>query len=85
MAKNKVLTEKTDINTPFSEFVRKFKNRKQPWLPWYFWCFLWCWHLSAIRLPPYGINEYDYSAIMQPPTAAHLSAPMSSEGICFPG
>ena len=28
MAKNKVLTEKTDINTPFSEFVRKFKNRK---------------------------------------------------------
>lgn len=36
MAKNKVLTERTDINTPFSEFVRKFKNRRQPWLPWYF-------------------------------------------------
>lgn len=28
MAKNKVLTEKTDINTPFSEFVRKFKKQK---------------------------------------------------------
>lgn len=36
MAKNKVLTERTDINTPFSEFVRKFKKQKTAMAAWYF-------------------------------------------------
>lgn len=28
MAKEKVLNEKMDINTPFKDFVRKFKKQK---------------------------------------------------------
>ena len=40
MAKNKVLTEKTDINTPFSEFVRKFKKQKTAMVAMVFLVFL---------------------------------------------
>ena len=61
------------------------KNRKQPWLPWYFWCFLWCWHLSAIRLPltaSMNMITLPLCSRLRPPI---FSAPMSSAGICFPG
>lgn len=85
MAKNKVLTEKTDINTPFSEFVRKFKKQKTAMVAMVFLVFLVVLAFISYKIAPYGINEYDYSAIMQPPTAPIFSAPMSSEGICFPG
>ena len=72
MAKNKVLTEKTDINTPFSEFVRKFKKQKTAMVAMVFLVFLVLLAFISYKIAPYGINEYDYSAIMQPPTAAHL-------------
>ena len=72
MAKNKVLTEKTDINTPFSEFVRKFKKQKTAMVAMVFLVFLVVLAFISYKIAPYGINEYDYSAIMQPPTAAHL-------------
>ena len=72
MAKNKVLTERTDINTPFSEFVRKFKKQKTAMAAMVFLIFLVVLAFISYKIAPYGINEYDYSAIMQPPTAAHL-------------
>ena len=72
MAKNKVLTEKTDINTPFSEFVRKFKKQKTAMVAMVFLVFLVVLAFISYKIAPYGITEYDYSAIMQPPTAAHL-------------
>ena len=85
MAKNKVLTEKTDINTPFSEFVRKFKKQKTAMVAMVFLVFLVVLAFISYKIAPYGINEYDYSAIcsrLRPPI---FSAPMSSAGICFPG
>ena len=72
MAKNKVLTEKTDINTPFSEFVRKFKKQKTAMVAMVFLVFLVV--LNMITLP--------LCSRLRPPI---FSAPMSSEGICFPG
>ena len=72
MAKNKVLTEKTDINTPFSEFVRKFKKQKTAMVAMVFLIFLVVLAFISYKIAPYGVNEYDYSAIMQPPTAAHF-------------
>ena len=51
MAKNKVLTEKTDINTPFSEFVRKFKKQKTAMVAMVFLVFLVVLAFISIRLP----------------------------------
>lgn len=64
--------EKTDISTPFSEFVRKFKKQKTAIAALVFILFLVVLSFTAKFVAPYGINEYDYSAIMQSPTAAHL-------------
>ena len=72
MAKNKVLTERTDINTPFSEFVRKFKKQRTAMAAMVFLIFLVVLAFISYKIAPYGVNEYDYSAIMQPPTAAHF-------------
>ncbi len=72
MAKKKVLTEKTDISTPFSEFVRKFKKQKTAIAALIFILFLVLLSFISYSIVPYGINEYDYSAIMQAPSAAHI-------------
>lgn len=71
MAEEKVLNEKTDISTPFSEFVRKFKKQKTAMAALGFVIFLVILSFVAKYIAPYEINEYDYSAIMQAPTAAH--------------
>lgn len=72
MAKNKAVSEKTDISTPFSEFVRKFKKQKTAMVALVFILFLVVLSFVAKYIAPYGINEYDYSSIMQAPTAAHI-------------
>lgn len=72
MAKKKVLTEKTDISTPFSEFVRKFKKQKTAIAALIFILFLVLLSFISYSIVPYGINEYDYSSIMQAPSAAHI-------------
>lgn len=72
MAKKKVLTEKTDISTPFSEFVRKFKKQKTAIIALIFILFLVLLSFISYSIVPYGINEYDYSSIMQAPSAAHI-------------
>lgn len=69
--KEKVLTEKTDISTPFSEFVRKFKKQKTAIAALIFILFLVVLSFISYKIVPYGINEYDYSVIMKGPSAAH--------------
>ena len=65
------LNEKTDISTPLSEFVRKFKKQKTAIVALVFILFLVVLSFTAKIVAPYGINDYDYTAIMQAPTAAH--------------
>ena len=65
------LNEKTDISTPLSEFVRKFKKQKTAIVALVFILFLVVLSFTAKFIAPYGINDYDYNAIMQSPTAAH--------------
>ncbi len=72
MAKKKVLTEQNDISTPFSEFVRKFKKQKTAIAALVFILFLVILSFISYSIVPYGINEYDYSSIMQAPSAAHI-------------
>ena len=71
MAKEVVKTEKDDIKTPFKEFVRKFKKQKTALVALGFILFLAVLSIISYKIAPYGINEYDYSAIMQGPSAAH--------------
>ena len=65
------LNEKTDISTPLSEFVRKFKKQKTAIVALVFILFLVVLSFTAKFIAPYGINDYDYNAIMQAPTGAH--------------
>ena len=71
MAKEVVKTEKDDIKTPFKEFVRKFKKQKTALVALGFILFLAVLSMISYKVAPYGINEYDYNAIMQGPSAAH--------------
>ena len=72
MAKEeKVLNEKMDINTPFKDFVRKFKKQKTAIVAMFFIIALVILAFISYQIAPYGINEYDYTAIMQGPSAAH--------------
>lgn len=71
MAEEKVLNEKTDISTPFSEFIRKFRKQKTALVALGFILFLVVLSFTSYHVAPYGINDYDYNSIMQSPTAAH--------------
>lgn len=71
MAEEKVLNEKTDISTPLSEFIRKFKKQKTALVALGFILFLVLLSFTSYHIAPYGINDYDYNSIMQSPTAAH--------------
>jgi glutathione transport system permease protein len=63
--------ERSDIRTPFSEMVRKFKKQKNSVIALYFILFLAALALTGDLIAPYGINEYDYNAVLQGPSAAH--------------
>ena len=63
--------EANDIKTPFKEFVRKFKRQKNAVIALFFILFLAVIAVISYQIVPYGINEYDYSAIMKGPSAAH--------------
>ncbi len=60
------------ISTPFSEFKRKFKKQKTAIAALIFILFLVVLAFIGESIAPYGINEYDYTAIMQPPTPQHI-------------
>lgn len=69
--KNQELNEKTDIKTPFSETVRKFKKQKNAVVALGFIIFLIFLAIFGNMLAPYGINEYDYTAVLQGPSMKH--------------
>ena len=55
------LNEKTDIKTPVSEMVRKFKKQKNSVVALFFILFLVFLALFGETLAPFKINEYDYN------------------------
>lgn len=71
MEKKKEVNEQTAISTPFSEFIRKFKKQKTAIVALGFVGFLVFLSFFGEMLVPYGINDYDYSSIMQAPTSVH--------------
>lgn len=72
MAEKKEINEGSDIKTPVSEMVRKFKKQKNAVTALVFVLFLVVLALLGPALAPYGINEYDYSSILKGPSAAHF-------------
>ena len=71
--KKKVQTENQErIKTPFSEMVRKFKKQKNAVVALCFIIFLIFLAFFGSKIVPYGINEYDYNAILQGPSMKHL-------------
>lgn len=72
ITREKTVTESNDIKTPFKEFVRKFKKQKTALVALGFICLLVVIAIISYQVVPYGINEYDYSSIMQGPSAKHL-------------
>lgn len=71
MGKEKIKAEADDIRTPFKEFIRKFKKQKTALVAFAFIILLVIIAIISYRVVPYGINEYDYNAIMQSPSAQH--------------
>ncbi|MEY8354221.1 ABC transporter permease subunit [Lachnospiraceae bacterium 54-53] len=72
MAEKKEINERSDIKTPVSEMVRKFRKQKNAVTALVFVLFLVILALVGPVLAPYGINEYDYSSILQGPGTAHF-------------
>ncbi|MDY2627302.1 MAG: ABC transporter permease subunit [Lachnospiraceae bacterium] len=71
MENEKIKAESDDIRTPFKEFIRKFKKQKTALVAFAFIILLVIIAIISYSVVPYGINEYDYSAIMQGPSAKH--------------
>jgi glutathione transport system permease protein len=59
------------INGPFAEFVRKFRKQKTALTAMCFIALLVIIAVSAEMIIPYGPNEYNYQALLEPPGAAH--------------
>lgn len=70
MAK-KEINEKTDIKTPFREFVTKFKKQKTAIVALVFIILLILLAIVCYQVAPYGINEYDYTNILAGPSSKH--------------
>lgn len=71
MGKDKIKSEAEDIRTPFKEFIRKFKKQKTAMVAFAFIILLVIIACISYQVVPYGINDYDYNAIMQSPSAQH--------------
>ena len=69
MENEKIKAESDDIRTPFKEFIRKFKKQKTALVAFAFIILLVIIAIISYSVVPYGINEYDYSAILQGPSA----------------
>lgn len=55
----------------FHEFVRKFRKQKTAVFALLLIIFLVLVAIFAEQIAPYGINEYDYTSILQGPSAVH--------------
>ena len=72
MAKEKELEEKEEIRTPFKEFLMKFKKQKTAIAALAFLMLLVVFSIIGEMIVPYGVDEYDYSSILQSPSQNHL-------------
>lgn len=65
-------TENNEIKfSRFKDFIRKFKKQKTAIAALVVILILVILAITCYSIAPYGINEYDYSAILQGPSAAH--------------
>ena len=64
-------TEQSDVITPWHDFVRKFKKQKTAVAAAVFFVILVFVAIFCYKIAPYGINEYDYSCVLQGPSAQH--------------
>ncbi|WP_367566698.1 ABC transporter permease subunit [Lacrimispora sp.] len=71
MAEKIEVKERSDIKTPVSEMIRKFKKQKNAVIALGFVLFLVFLGVFGPMLAPYGINEYNYSSILKGPSSAH--------------
>jgi glutathione transport system permease protein len=72
VAKEKELEEKEEIRTPFKEFLMKFKKQKTAIAALAFLMLLVVFSIIGEMIVPYGVDEYDYSSILQSPSQNHL-------------
>ena len=75
MAKEKELEgleEKEEIRTPFKEFLMKFKRQKTAIAALAFLLLLVVFSIIGEKIVPYGVDEYNYSSILQGPSQNHL-------------
>lgn len=72
MKKDNKTDQNTDIRTPFSEFVRKFKKQKTAVAASIVLLLIVLIAIFADLVAPYGINDYNYSEMLQGPSAKHL-------------
>lgn len=64
--------ERTDIRTPFSEFVRKFRKQKTALAAAAFILLLVVIAVICYWVVPYKINQYNYKAVLAGPSFQHL-------------
>ena len=64
-----MLTEETDMNTRFSDFLRNFKKQKTAVVAFFVLIILMLVAIFCYKIAPYGINEYNYDAMLQGPSA----------------
>ena len=70
MKKDKI--KNSEIRTPFSEFVRKFKKQKSAVVAAFVLLLIVLVAIFADVIAPFEINEYNYSEILQAPSSKHL-------------
>lgn len=63
--------EVAEIRTPFKEFITKFKKQKTAIIALVFIILLVVFSVFGEMIVPYGVDEYDYSSVMQAPSAKH--------------
>lgn len=68
----KTKDEKTDIRTPFHEFIRKFKKQKTALAAGAFILLLAVLAVICYNVVPYQINQYSYQDVLCGPSFKHL-------------
>lgn len=85
MKDKKERTEKSDIRTPFSDFIRKFMKQKTAVAAAAVLVLIVLAAVFADLIAPFGINEYSYDDQLQGPTQSICSARMNSAAIYSAG
>lgn len=65
------LIEDEKVRTPFSEFLRKFKKQRTAMVTLGFIILLVFIAFTAEHIVPFGIDEFDYANILNPPSSKH--------------